>query len=447
MGIKNDLIKSAAFERRDGECSHAHQTITMRARRRQRAAARAHVGLKPMTFVSLHHHSTLGSYLDGYQLPEAHVRRATEINMGAMAMTEHGNIDSHVKFEAAAEGTGVKPIFGCEFYTGFTDEARRTQRKYHLTVLAATPEGYQNLLKLVTLSFAEGFHYEPTISGDMLYRHRKGLIVLSGCQGSLLFCSAVGGKLIEEKDASYARARKVAQWFRAKFGDAYYIEVQAFPELDQTRRFAPMAENLSRELGIGLVGTMDCHYTAPEEVELQKVLHNVRPGEKRTLEEQVRSWGYEVPLCPPPNDRAIYRRLVATGISRGAAIEAIANTAEIAQRCNVTLPKLPMVRYPLPRGYTSEQDLWRDWLKDGWRYRKCNQLPAAEREQYKARLKYEMDLIESKGFISYFLIVSDSVKYAKDHDIPVGPARGSELGGMVATHHRGQSHAVPQSGV
>lgn len=432
MGIKNDLIKSAAFERRDGECSHAHQTITMRARRRQRAAARAHVGLKPMTFVSLHHHSTLGSYLDGYQLPEAHVRRATEINMGAMAMTEHGNIDSHVKFEAAAEGTGVKPIFGCEFYTGFTDEARRTQRKYHLTVLAATPEGYQNLLKLVTLSFAEGFHYEPTISGDMLYRHRKGLIVLSGCQGSLLFCSAVGGKLIEEKDASYARARKVAQWFRAKFGDAYYIEVQAFPELDQTRRFAPMAENLSRELGIGLVGTMDCHYTAPEEVELQKVLHNVRPGEKRTLEEQVRSWGYEVPLCPPPNDRAIYRRLVATGISRGAAIEAIANTAEIAQRCNVTLPKLPMVRYPLPRGYTSEQDLWRDWLKDGWRYRKCNQLPAAEREQYKARLKYEMDLIESKGFISYFLIVSDSVKYAKDHDIPVGPARGSAAASLAA---------------
>ncbi len=431
MGIKNDLIKSRAFER-NGECSHAHQTISMRAQRRQRAAARAHVGLKPMRFVSLHHHSTLGSYMDGYQLPEAHVRRATEIKMGAMAMTEHGNIDSHVKFEAACEEQGVKAIFGCEFYTGYIDEQRRTQRKYHLTVLAATPEGYRNLLRLVTMSFAEGFHYEPTISGQMLYKYRKGLIILSGCQGSLLFCSAVGGKLIEEKDASYKRARGVAQWFKAKFGDAYYIEVQDFPELDKTRSFAPMAENLSRELGIGLVGTMDCHYTAPEEVELQKVLHNVRPGEKRTLEEQVRSWGYEVPLCPPPNDRSIFRRLVATGMSRDAALEAIINTEVISERCQVTLPKLPMVSYPLPRGYTSELDLWRDWLKQGWRYRKCDKLPHDEREAYKKRLTYEMGLIESKGFISYFLIVSDSVKYAKDHGIPVGPARGSAAASLAA---------------
>jgi DNA polymerase-3 subunit alpha len=432
MGVKNDLIKSAAFERRDGECSHTHQTITMRAQRRQRAVARQHRNLKPMRFVSLHHHSTLGSYLDGYQLPEAHVRRATEINMSSMAMTEHGNIDSHVKFEIAAEAQGVKPIFGCEFYTGFTDDERRSQRKYHLTVLAATQEGYRNLLQLVTKSFAEGYYYHPTISGQMLYEHRKGLIVLSGCQGSLLFCSAVGGKMIEEKDASYKRAREVARWFGAKFGDAYYIEVQGFPELDKTTQFAPMAENLSRELGIGLVGSMDCHYTAPEEVELQKVLHNVRPGEKRTLEEQVQSWGYTVPLCPPPNDMSIYRRLRATGLSRQAAIEAVVNTEEIASRCTVTLPKLPMVKYPLPRGYTDEQDLWRDWIKEGWRYRNCHKLPADEFKQYQERLAYEMSLIEGKGFISYFLIVSDSVKYAKDAGIPVGPARGSAAASLVA---------------
>jgi DNA polymerase-3 subunit alpha len=432
MGISNALIKGKAFERRDGECAHVHQTISMRAQRRQRVAARAHVGLKPMKFVSLHHHSTLGSYLDGYQLPEAHVRRATEINMGAMAMTEHGNIDSHVKFEVAAEKTNVKPIFGCEFYTGYTDEERRTQRKYHLTVLAATQEGYGNLLKLVTMSFAEGFYYEPTISGDMLYKHRKGLIILSGCQGSLLFCSAVGGKLIEEKDASYKRARTVARWFKSRFGDAYYIEVQGFPELDKTKQFAPLAENLSTELGIGLVGSMDCHYTAPEEMELQKVLHNVRPGEKRTLEEQVRSWGYDVPLCPPPDDMSIYRRLRATGLSERAAIAAVVNSGEIAERCTVTLPKLPMVKYPLPRGYTDEQTLWRDWLKEGWHYRKCDQLPAAEFKRYQERLKYEMSLIEDKGFISYFLIVSDSVKFAKDNDIPVGPARGSAAASLVA---------------
>jgi DNA polymerase-3 subunit alpha len=430
MGISNALIKGKAFEHK-GECSHEHMTISMRAQRRQRAAARAHVGLRPMRFVSLHHHSTLGSYLDGYQLPEAHVRRATEINMGAMAMTEHGNIDSHVKFEAAAEKQGVKPIFGCEFYTGKVGEGA-TQRKYHLTVLAATPQGYKNLLALVTKSFAEGFYYEPTISGKMLREHREGLIIMSGCQGSLLFCSAVGGKLIEEDDASYQRARQVAQWFKRSFGDSYYIEVQAFPELSKTRQFAPMAERLSKQLGIPLVATMDCHYTAPEEMELQQVLHNVRPGEKRTLEEQVRSWGYEVPLCPPPNDRAILRRLVATGLSAPAAWEAIENTALISERCSVTLPKLPMVKFPLPRGYDDEQELWRDWLKEGWRYRNCHRLPHDEREAYKARLKYEMGLIESKGFISYFLIVSDSVKYAKDHGIPVGPARGSAAASLAA---------------
>lgn len=430
MGVKNDLIKSKAFERK-GECAHEHETISVRAQRRQKEAARAHVNLKPMRFVSLHHHSTLGSYLDGYQLPEAHVRRATEINMGAMAMTEHGNIDSHVKFEKAAEEQGVKAIFGCEFYTGGVGEGKATQRKYHLTVLAATPEGYRNLLQLVTKSFREGFYYEPTINAKMLREHRKGLIVLSGCQGSLLFCSAVGGKLIEEKDASYARAKKVAEWFKQAFGDSYYIEVQGFPELDKTRQFAPMAERLGRELRIQLVGSMDCHYTAVEEVELQKVLHNVRPGEKRTLEEQVRSWGYDVPLCPPPDDMSLYRRMRATGLSAQASRDAIINSEVIAQRCNVTLPKLPMVEFPLPPGYDTVQALWRDWLKQGWRYRKCHLLPVAERSEYALRLKYEMGLIEEKGFESYMLIVSDAVKYAKENDIPVGPARGSAAASLA----------------
>jgi DNA polymerase-3 subunit alpha len=123
---------------------------------------------------------------------------------------------------------------------------------------------------------------------------------------------------------------------------------------------------------------------------------------------------------------------MASGLSASAASQAITNTAVISERCSVTLPKLPMVKYPLPRGYDDEQELWRDWLREGWRYRKCHQLPAAEREAYKARLKYEMDLIESKGFISYFLIVADSVVYAKDHGIPVGPARGSAAASLAA---------------
>jgi len=367
--------------------------------------------------------------MDGYQLPEAHVRRATEINMSGLAMTEHGNIDSHVKFEAAAEKHNIKAIFGCEFYTGRVGE-HATQSKYHLTVLAATQEGYRNLLQLVTKSFSEGFHYHATISGEMLYRHRKGLIILSGCQGSLLHCSAVGGKMIKEEDASYERARKVAEWFKRKFEGSYYIEVQGFPELSATKRFAPMAERLSNELHIPLVGSMDCHYTAPEEVELQQVLHNVRPGEKKTLEEQIRSWGYTVPLCPPPTDRALFRRLVDTGLSKRAASEAIINTEVIAQQCNVTLPKLPMVEFPLPVGFDTAIKFWRHLIKEGWRYRGFNKLPRNERERYRARLLYEMEIIEKKGFVGYLLIVADSIVYAKENEIPCH-CRGSAAGSLV----------------
>lgn len=384
--------------------------------------------LKPMRFVSLHHHTTF-SYLDGFQLPEAHVRRATEINMSAMAFTEHGNISSHVKAEHAALKAGVKPIFGCEIYMGKVgDEA--TQKKYHLTVLAKNQQGYRNLLKLVSASYAEGFHYEPTVSPEMLLLHRKGLIILSGCQGSLLFCSTVGGKLVDEKDASYARGKKVARWFRDRFDD-YYIEVQAFPELRKTRQFNPLAERMSSELGIPLVGTMDCHYTVPDEAEIQKVLHNVRPGEKRTLEELEQQWGYNVFLCPPPTDNYIFTKLCQSGLTHKKAMEAIVNTETIAQGVSVELPKLEKLRYPLPGKYKSSDQLMRDWLRDGWLYRECNRMPWPEQERYREKLAYELDIISQKDFLDYFLLVSDGVRYAKDKGIPVGPARGSAAASLL----------------
>lgn len=324
---------------------HIHSAMAgLRAKRAAREA-KAHVGLKPMRFVSLHHHTTF-SYLDGFAMPEAHVRRAGELNMSAIAFTEHGNMGSHVKAEVSALKAGIKPIFGCELYTGRVG-ADATQRKYHLTVLAATSVGYAGLLQLVSRSYSEGFYYEPTVSWEMLKEHSEGLIVMSGCQGSLLFCSAVGGKLIAKADASEARALTVASRFRVAFGDAYYIEVQAFPELEETCRANPILARVAEKAGVPLVATMDCHYTAPEEAEIQKVLHNVRGGSRQTLEEQVRSWGYNVPLCPPTTDAAVYRRLVATGLTREQALSAIYATEEISARCTVTLPRLEMVRYPV----------------------------------------------------------------------------------------------------
>lgn len=397
--------------------------------RKVKRTARVPVRTSEMVFASLHHHSTF-SYGDGYQLPSAHVRRATEIGLNTMALTEHGNISSHVQLETAALKEGIKPIYGVELYCGEVGE-NATQRKNHLTVLAATPEGYRNLLELVSQTFSEGFHYEPTASGQMLTAHKNGLIILSGCQGSLLFTSLMGGKLVPEGEHSYARAKDVAHRFQRSFGDAYYIEVQAFPELEKTREANPYLVQIAEELSIPYVVTFDCHYTVPEEKEMQKILHNLRPGERRSLEDMAREWGYDSDLCPPWTDKMIIRKLVATGLTRQQAMRAILSTRDVAERCDVTLPSLPMVRYPLPHPYRSGVELWRDWIKQGWAYRGCDNLPSRAREEYKKRVRHEMKIIEDKDFVDYFLVMSDVLRWAKDNGIAVGPARGSSAGSLV----------------
>lgn len=383
--------------------------------------------------------------MDGYQLPEAHVRRATELQMGSIALTEHGNVDSHVKFEEAIEkvGNGVKPIFGCEIYMPcpWDPEGRR---KMHLTVLAKNTEGYSNLLRMVTLSWARmpdggpvaagatGHRYEPTVTFKTLYEHRAGLVVLSGCSGSLLFCSLVGGKGLDAEHASYARGLKVARRFKEAFGENYYIECQGFPELESHRRAGPLLERVARKVGSKLVASMDCHYTALEEAEVQKILHNLRPGSKRTIEEQARSWSYDIGLCPPINDGTIVRKLVGTGLARPTAIAAVQATADIAEECCVTLPRIPMPDYPLPDGWQDVRSYWRHLLREGWKYRGFDKLKGKERTRYKKRLQYEADMIEQKGYENYFLIVADAITYIKGRGIPVGPARGSAAGSLAA---------------
>lgn len=423
-GESPDKAKLSAYGTKK-ECDHEDQPALVR---REKDHRRGSYQRRPMRFASLHHHSTY-SYLDGFQLPEAHVRRATELNMEAMAMTEHGNIMSHVKFEQAAQKEGVKPIFGLEAYCGPIDPEHRQQTKNHLTILAKSQKGYRNLLQIVSRSEREGYYYVPTVDGTMLNECGSDLVVLSGCQGSLLFTSLVGGKGIDPGDAGYARARSVAGKFKRAFNGNYFIEVQAFPELGSTCQANPLLGRIARDLRIPLVATLDCHYTLPTEKEIQKILHSVR--NHGTVEEVSRSWGYAASLCPPATDRELFNKLVATGLEPSQAREAIYNTESIAQDCTVELPKLPMVRYPIPRGYESAADIFHDWLKEGWRFRNCDRMTPAKRHAYRARLKYEMSIIEEKDFVDYFLIVSDLVRFAKDADIGVGPARGSAAGSLV----------------
>jgi len=420
-----DRLEKGVSRVRLDEPDHHKQPVLVRRFKRKK---RVHQRTREMRFRSLHHHSTY-SYLDGYALPEAHVRRAAEIGMPSLALTEHGNVSSHVKLEEEARKAGVKPIFGVELYCGAVGEGA-TQKKNHLTILAESQEGYTNLLELVGRTYSEGFYYEPTASGRMVAAHRRGLIVLSGCNSSLLATSLVGGKHIAPEDASYRKGREVARRFRDTFGDSYYMEVQAFPQLESTRQINQAIARISTELGIPMVASFDCHYTVPEESEIQAVLHTIRGGSRQSVEDQMQSWGYDVELCPPWTDSMVVRKLVATGLTKKQAIDAVLATEEISDRCNVSIPSLPMLRYPVRRGQTAKE-LWREWLRQGWHSRGCDKLPAAERRAYKERLKHEVDVIESKDFVDYFLITADVVRFAKDNEILVGPARGSAAASLA----------------
>lgn len=384
---------------------------------------------RTMGYVSLHHHSTY-SYQDGFALPSAHVRRAAELGMPALAMTEHGNVSSHAKLAKAAEEFGVHPIFGCELYTGAVNDDR-TQRKNHLTILAEDEEGYRNLLRVVSQGWSD-YYYEPTVSGDVLAQHKSGLIVLSGCTGSLLSTSLIGGKNVPVEEASYQRAKNVAKRFKKVFGDSYYLECQMFPELENVRTINQAWERMSKELDIPLVATGDCHYTVPDESEMQIILHSL--GRHKSMEDLQRDWGYDVPLCPPMTDEIVMERLRGTGLSLRAAQEAMWNTVEIAGRCNATIPRMDTIRFPLPPGFTTTKEYMWYLLREGWKFRNMNRMKNVRDSEGRTpaeRIAYEMDIIESKDFMDYFLVVSDIIIWAKENGVAVGPARGSSAASLV----------------
>lgn len=297
-----------------------------------------------MEFVSLHHHTTY-SYQDGYAMPKDHVARAVELGMKALAHTEHGNISSHVKLELEATAAGIKPIFGLEAYCA----PEKSLRKWHMTLLAATQGGYTNLTKLVTRSW-EDFYQWPTVHGATLKEFNKGLIALSGCADSHLACTLLGGKGIEKGDKR--AAVKVMQSYERMFGDRFYLEVQRFPGLERTCEINSQYQEWSDRYGIPMAATSDVHYPLPEQNDIQRILHAA--GRGHTVEEA--DWEYDQPLTFPLSDDEIHADLVGTGLSDVQAKEAILNTSIIADRCNVSIPKMEQVRYPI-----EERDLepWR----------------------------------------------------------------------------------------
>jgi len=375
-------------------------------------------------FVSLHHHSTF-SYQDGYGTPEAHVARAVELGMPALALTEHGNVTSHVKLERACKAVGIKPIFGCELYTGSVGE-NAGRYKWHLTVLAMNLQGLRNLYRIVSRGWAEGFYYEPTVSGEMLAEHNEGLIVLSGCTGSKLATDLLGGKGRDLHDPDIAEARRTIAKFRDLLGDRYYLEMQSFPELENTQAINAAYVQLAEEMGVNYVATGDVHYPLASDNDMQLMIHAIDRG-KGSVEKQAQGWEYNIPMTMF-TDSEIWRKLKATGLTGRQAERAVRQSGEIASRIDVELPRLRELAFP---GESDAKSMLREEIRKGWKYRQIDRWSPADIQWAKERVKMELDLIEIKEFMDYFLVVGDVVRFAKDSGIPVGPARGSAAASFV----------------
>lgn len=378
-----------------------------------------------MSFASLHHHTTM-SYGDGFRMPAEHVQAVAELGYAGMALTDHGNVSGHVRHEKAGKEHGVKTAYGVELYCETGDP--RGQLKNHLTVIAENQVGYSNLLALVSESW-ENFQYKPTTTSAMLANYADGLVVMSGCLGGLLSTALFGGKGTAEKSRpDLVAATAVVEWFLDIFGDRYYLEVMPHPTLERQIVFNMVLEELGKKHGVPLVATLDCHYPQTTDQDMYPVLHAIaRGGRHNTVEGQSQSWEYDIMLAPQPV-RAIYKNLRAAGLTRRAAKQAMENTLAIMDRCTVEIPKFEDLNFP---GDTTSAELLREWARKGWRYRGFHRLRGSERERYLARVRYELDLVLTKGFEDYFLVVSDVVRWAKDHGIPVGPARGSAAASLV----------------
>jgi len=381
-------------------------------------------------FVSLHSHSTY-SYGDGYATPIEHAERIRELGGDTLALTEHGNAGSWVQLEKAATKTGIKPIFGMEAYAAPPE----TRQKFHQTILAETPTGLANLNELVSRSYSEGFYQWPTVHGPMMREHADGLIMTSGCADSLLSCTLLGGKSLGDRRDRASKwdmdkAEEIVRRYQSMLGvDGFFLEVQRFPGLDRTKVLNPAFAELSRRTGAPLVATADVHYPYGSQNEMQKILHAAHRG--GTVDSVEAAWEYNILLTYPTSDWEIYQDMIETGLEPSDAWQAICNSREIADRCNVTLPKNEMLRFPIPDGTTAQEELW-DWLRQGWKFRwKENKRLRRNPDAYAKKVNYEMELVTAKGYEDYFLTTSYLVRRAKNKGIPVGPARGSAAASLV----------------
>ena len=367
-----------------------------------------------MQFTHLHVHTEY-SLLDGSAKIKELVHRAKELGMEALAITDHGVMYGAIDFYKACKAEGIKPIIGCEVYVApgsrFDREASRgDERYYHLILLAETDEGYKNLSKIVTRGFTEGYYYKPRVDMDVLREFHEGIICLSAC--------IAGEVAVHLRKNDYEKAKEAALRHREIFGENnYFLEMQDHG-IPEQRIVNQGVMRLSKELGIPMVVTNDSHYIKAEDAEAHDILLCIQTGKKVSDEDRMRYEGGQFYLKSPEEMESLFPY----------AKEALENTNKIADRCNVEIvfgeQKVP--RFDVPEGYDAFSYL-KELCETGLEKRYS---PVTD--ELRERLSYELNTIKNMGYVDYFLIVWDFIKYAKDHDIPVGPGRGSAAGSIVS---------------
>ncbi|MGH9470536.1 MAG: DNA polymerase III subunit alpha [Terriglobia bacterium] len=375
-------------------------------------------------FVHLHLHTDY-SLLDGACDIAKVMDRAAELRMPAIAVTDHGNMFGAVKFHEAATKRGVKPIIGCEVYVAPSnrfDRSPESDRPNHLVLLCENERGYRNLVKMASLAYTEGYYYKPRIDKDLLARHAEGLIGLSAC-----LKGEIASALTAER---YETARQSAYDLRDIFGKGnFYLEIQD-QGVPEERRINPNLVRLSRETGIPLIATNDCHYVRKEDARAQEVLMCIQTGKILSDPQRMKF----------ASDQFYFKSYEEMLEVFGEIPEALTRTAEIAARCNLHLEKNQHVfpRFEVPGGETID-GFFERVARQGFdeRRRQLEQARSAGRlrypmEAYEDRLTREIELIQQMKFAGYFLIVWDFIRFAREKCIPVGPGRGSAAGSLVS---------------
>ncbi len=366
-----------------------------------------------MSFVHLHLHTEY-SLLDGACRIDGLMDRVKELGQTAVAITDHGVMYGCIDFYKAAMAAGVKPIIGCEVYVtrrGMSDRVHGIDNDpYHLVLLCQNRTGYENLCHLVSQAFIDGFYGKPRIDLELLSQYSEGLICLSAC-----LAGAIPQYLMEE---DYESAKKYALRLSEIFGEGnFYLELQDHGIPEQT----PVNQGvmrLARETGLPLVVTNDAHYLRKEDAVMQDVLLCIQTGKTVDDENRMKFATEEFYLKSEEELRALFPNCG----------EAFENTQKIADRCNLefTFHEYHLPSFPVPEGYTNEE-YFRELCMNGFRERYEN-----PPESYKERLEYEIGVISRMGYVNYYLIVWDFIRYAKEQGIPVGPGRGSGAASIVA---------------